>query len=161
MSPVQTGPWAHPASCKMGTGSIPRVKCSRGVLLTTHPLLVPLPSWKSTSAVRKVSSHFEYLEDRSLGLDVTWQPVRGDLTVHREQSLSRGASQSAVRRRWQSLCTVWPSHSQWPREQISFITTIRLPVLQLSCRLSLALPRSVSTPTAQIWLPATSGFSQS
>jgi len=30
----------------------------------------------------------------------------------REQSLSRGASQSAVRRRWLSLCTVWPSYSQ-------------------------------------------------
>jgi len=32
--------------------------------------------------VRKVSSHFEYLESRSCGLDVTWQPVREDLTVH-------------------------------------------------------------------------------
>ena len=30
----------------MGTGSFPGVKCSRGVLLTTHPLLVPR-SWKS------------------------------------------------------------------------------------------------------------------
>jgi len=30
----------------------------------------------------------------------------------REQSLSRGASQSAVRCRWLSLCSVWPSHSQ-------------------------------------------------
>jgi hypothetical protein len=40
----------------------------------------------------------------------------------REQSLSCGASQSAVRRRWLSLCTVWPSHSQWPRE-ISFMPT--------------------------------------
>ena len=39
--PVQTGPGAHPASCKMGTGSFPAVKCGRGVLLTTHPLLVP------------------------------------------------------------------------------------------------------------------------
>ena len=39
-------PWAHPASCKMGTGSFPGVKCERGVLLTTHPLLVPW-SWKS------------------------------------------------------------------------------------------------------------------
>ena len=29
-----------------GTGSFPRVKCGRGVLLTTHPLLVPR-SWKS------------------------------------------------------------------------------------------------------------------
>ena len=33
-------------------------------------------------SVRKVSSHFEYLENRLRGLDVTWQPVRGDLTVH-------------------------------------------------------------------------------
>jgi hypothetical protein len=28
------------------------------------------------------------------------------------KSLSRGASQSAVRCHWLSLCTVWPSHSQ-------------------------------------------------
>jgi hypothetical protein len=33
-------------------------------------------------AVRKVSSHFEYLENQSHGLDVTWQPVRGDFTAH-------------------------------------------------------------------------------
>jgi len=39
-----------------------------------------------------------------------------------------------VRRRWLNLCTVWPSHSQWPNEQISFITTLRLPILQLSYR---------------------------
>ena len=44
--PVQTGPGAHPALCKMGTWSFPGVKCGRGVLLTTHPLLVPR-SWKS------------------------------------------------------------------------------------------------------------------
>ena len=44
--PVLTGPGAHPASCKMDTGSFPGVKCGRGVLLTTHPLLVPR-SWKS------------------------------------------------------------------------------------------------------------------
>jgi len=30
----------------MGTGSFPGVKCGRGMLLTTHPLLV-LRSWKS------------------------------------------------------------------------------------------------------------------
>jgi len=30
----------------------------------------------------------------------------------RQESLSRGASQSAVRHRWLSLCIVWPSHSQ-------------------------------------------------
>ena len=45
-SAVQTGSGAHPASCKMGTGSFPGVKCGRGVLLTTNPLLVPR-SWKS------------------------------------------------------------------------------------------------------------------
>jgi len=44
--PVQTGPGAHPASCKMGIESFPGVKCFRGVLLTTHLLLVPR-SWKS------------------------------------------------------------------------------------------------------------------
>ena len=46
--PVQTGPGAHPASCKMGTGSSPGLKCGRGVLLTTHPLLVPR-SWEEYS----------------------------------------------------------------------------------------------------------------
>ena len=44
--PVQTCPRAHPASCTVGTRSFPGVKCGRGVLLTTHPLLVPR-SWKS------------------------------------------------------------------------------------------------------------------
>jgi len=39
--PVQAGSGAHPASCTMGTGSFPGVKCGRGVLLTTHPLLAP------------------------------------------------------------------------------------------------------------------------
>jgi len=44
--PVQTGPGAHPESCKMGTGYFPGVMCGRGVLLTARPLLVPR-SWKS------------------------------------------------------------------------------------------------------------------
>jgi len=44
--PVQTGLGAHPASCKMGTESFPGVKCGRGVLMTTRPILVPRP-WKS------------------------------------------------------------------------------------------------------------------
>ena len=43
---LQTGPGAHPGSCTMGTGSFPWVKYGRGVLLNTHPLLVPW-SWKS------------------------------------------------------------------------------------------------------------------
>jgi len=45
LPPFQTGPGAHSQSCEMGTGSFPGVKCGRGVLLTTHPLLVPR-SWK-------------------------------------------------------------------------------------------------------------------
>jgi len=44
--------------------------------------LLALPPQKHTRPIRKVSSHFEYLENRSRGLDVTWQPVRGDLTAH-------------------------------------------------------------------------------
>ena len=45
-TPIQTGPGAHPASCKMGTRCFPGVKCGGGVLLTAHPLLVP-QSWKN------------------------------------------------------------------------------------------------------------------
>ena len=44
--PVQNGPGVHASTCKMSTGSFPVVKCGRGVLLTTHPLLVPR-SWYS------------------------------------------------------------------------------------------------------------------
>jgi hypothetical protein len=40
-APVQTGPGAHPASYKMGTGSFPGVKSGRGVRVTPHCLLVP------------------------------------------------------------------------------------------------------------------------
>ena len=44
-SPVQTGPVAHLASRKLVTRSFPWVKYGRGVLLNTHPLLVPR-SWR-------------------------------------------------------------------------------------------------------------------
>jgi hypothetical protein len=40
-APVPTGPGAHPASCKMGTGSFRGVAIGRGVTLTPQPLLVP------------------------------------------------------------------------------------------------------------------------
>jgi hypothetical protein len=53
-----------------------------------------------TRAVRKVSSHFEYLENRSRCLDVTWQPIRGDITVHRwTVTLPRGL----VSRQWDAV----------------------------------------------------------
>ena len=37
--PIQSGPKAHPASCRMGTGSLSWVERGRGMVLTTHPLL--------------------------------------------------------------------------------------------------------------------------
>jgi hypothetical protein len=40
-APVQTGNGAHPASCKMGTGSFLGVESGRGVMLNPHTLLVP------------------------------------------------------------------------------------------------------------------------
>jgi hypothetical protein len=36
-APVQTGPEAHPASCTIGTGSFPGVKCGRVVTLPLIP----------------------------------------------------------------------------------------------------------------------------
>jgi len=39
-------------------------------------------SSEHTRAVQKVSNLFEYLKNWSRGCDVSWQPVRGDLTVH-------------------------------------------------------------------------------
>jgi len=48
LNPVgdEIGAGANPASCKIDTECFPGVKCGQGVLLTTHPLLVPR-SWKS------------------------------------------------------------------------------------------------------------------
>jgi hypothetical protein len=40
-APAQTGSEVHPASCTMGTGSFPGVRCDRSVTLTPDPLLVP------------------------------------------------------------------------------------------------------------------------
>ena len=37
---------------------------------------------KYARAVRKVSSHFEYPENRSRGLHVIWHPAREGLTVY-------------------------------------------------------------------------------
>ena len=76
-----------------------------------------------------------------------------------EQSLSRGASKSAVRRRWLSLCTAWPSHSQRPSEQINFIRTMRLPFSRAGFYWqNIASNKSFSPHTDQICLLATPGF---
>ena len=78
-----------------------------------------------TRAVRRVTTHSEYLENQS------HDGQSEETLLHIcEQSLSRGASQSAVRRRWLCLCTVWPSHSK--------ISSLSMAILALgkarSCR---------------------------
>lgn len=46
----------------------------------------PAPNWAVWECVRALSEKYpatiEYLENWSRGLDVTWQRVTGDLTVH-------------------------------------------------------------------------------
>ena len=60
--------------------------CSGGTHLKSwpgHRLLLLKPGscgWYEGCAKRSV--HFEYLENRSRGHEVTWQAVRGDHTVH-------------------------------------------------------------------------------
>jgi len=49
-----------------------------------------------TRPVRKVFSHFEYLENRVCGLDVFGSQSEETLLLIREQSLSRGAIQPAA-----------------------------------------------------------------
>jgi len=53
---------------------------SKSEVLTA--VLIEIQFYQDTRAVQKVSSRFEYLEKRSHGLSVIWQPVREDLTVH-------------------------------------------------------------------------------
>jgi len=72
-APVQTVPGVHPASCTMGTGSLPGVKSGLGETLAPHPLLEPwskegraiplLPLWaarpvQSLSACTRVTFTF-------------------------------------------------------------------------------------------------------
>ena len=70
-APVQPGPGAHPASCKMCSGSFPGVNYGQGVPLTTHPLLalrswksraIPLPIfWVTTGTLKGLLYFFTYL----------------------------------------------------------------------------------------------------
>ena len=53
-APVQTGPGAHPASCRIGTGSLSRGLSGQGVALTTHSHLAP----RLKKEYRYASTHF-------------------------------------------------------------------------------------------------------
>jgi len=86
---VHTDPGAHPASCKMGTGSFPGVKSGRGVTLTFHSLLMPssrkssaiplLPLWtvrpvQSLSACTTVHCNFTYTSTPPIGRTACTDP---------------------------------------------------------------------------------------
>jgi hypothetical protein len=87
--PVQTGPGTHPTSCTMGTGSFPEVKCGRGVLLTTQPLLAP--SWNSSAIALLPLGHNRacngvILPFNSMKKTSAWEVNRSD-TPHTHYSL--------------------------------------------------------------------------
>jgi hypothetical protein len=56
---IQTGPGAHPVSCKMGTGFYPGIKRSQGMLLTTHPILAPR-SWERRAIALNLPGHNQF-----------------------------------------------------------------------------------------------------
>ena len=98
--PVQTGPGAHPDSCKMGTLSFPGVKCGRGVLLTTHPLLV-LRSLESGAILYPPSGpHRTYN-----GITVPYTNVTNTLTVPIHVEFEAGWAPEPV---WKILKNIKP-----------------------------------------------------
>jgi hypothetical protein len=71
------------------------------------------------------------------------------------ESVNSNSPVGPVSRQWDAVdwcCVLWPSHSQWPSEQISFITTMRLPILQLSWRLFFA-KRHITQVCQQSYIP--------
>ena len=61
-SPVHAGPEVHPASHKIGTGSLSRALSSRGVALITHPYILPIleKEWCYTSTPPSGPFHYSY-----------------------------------------------------------------------------------------------------
>jgi hypothetical protein len=55
-APVQTGPRAHSACCKKGTGSFLGVESGQGVTLNPHPLLVPRSKHGRTITLLSISN---------------------------------------------------------------------------------------------------------
>jgi len=72
----------------MGTGSFPGEKCVRGVLLTTHPLLVPR-SWKSRAIPYRPSGPHRACNGITLPFYIT---VWGGSTVGWGTALQAGTS---------------------------------------------------------------------
>jgi hypothetical protein len=78
-APVQTGPESHPASCAKGTGSLPGIRCCRGVTLTPHPLLV-LRSKTEQSCTSILPTGLCGLWKGETYLQVICLMLKGDLT---------------------------------------------------------------------------------
>jgi len=72
---------AHKKNCVVQNSVISKRRIIWALQVTYCVMLILVRGWTHTRAVWKVSVHFEYLENWSCGLDVTWHPVRGDLTV--------------------------------------------------------------------------------
>ena len=90
--------------CKQKLPTLPHIL---EMFIVMHAFLLPLyevclesiePFWISWERVAWPSCNLAASQSRLLHI--------------REQSFSHGASQSALKRHWLSLCTVWPLHSQ-------------------------------------------------
>jgi len=135
-----------------------------GLLYLTFTISV-----QTTRAVQKVSSHFEYLENQSRGLDVTWHSVRGVRTVHpRTVTLPWGQSAGSKTPLIQlAYCvtvafTMTERTDQFHHDNAPAHFTALVQVFFWGGRGKASHHPGLSVPpTAQIWLPATSDFSQS
>ena len=120
-SAIQTGPGAHPASCTMGTRSFLGVKYDRGMLLTTHPLLVPrswkrraipLPTLWATTGPVMGTLHFTHIQQNH-DIQVWWTPLASPSTwpgcfiVHTPQPYKQWNSSCECK--WEQLSgvSVW------------------------------------------------------
>jgi hypothetical protein len=69
---IRLRPWSAAASCYINQTTVIRPHVLETTSTSTRGL--------HTRPAQKVSSHLEYLKNRSCGLDVTWQPVTGGLS---------------------------------------------------------------------------------
>jgi hypothetical protein len=71
------GSVAHPVSSTVGTGDLPRGKCSCGMLLTTHPLLVPwVRKERGSTSSPPACQNWHIMGNFYLYLFLIWQEER-------------------------------------------------------------------------------------
>jgi len=106
-------------------------------------------------AVRKVSVHFEYLENRWRGLDITRHSLRGDFCAsvnsHSPVGLVSRLSDAA------DLCTVTVAFTMTERDELQHDHAPAQSTVLVQAFLAVTAPRSVS-PLQTISVPATCGF---